>query len=48
MLPKNDPDFKSNNWIFDYRFPINQSSQKIKELVKEINHKKNNFWKQIS
>ena len=45
MLPKNDPDFKSNNWIFDYRFPINQSSQKIKkELVKEINHKKNNFF----
>ena len=45
MLPKDDPDYHVNNWIFDHRFPIKKSSRKIKhDLLAEINSRKITFF----
>ena len=45
MLPKDDPDYHANNWIFDHRFAENKTSKKIKQdLLAEINSRKITFF----
>ena len=44
MLPKGDPDFESNNWLFEYRFPSNIPSNVIRsKLIQEISSR-NTLW----
>ena len=45
MLPKDDPDYHANNWIFNHRFAENKTSKKIKkDLLAEINSRKKTFF----
>ena len=45
MLPKGDPDFESNNWLFEYRFPSNIPSNVIRsKLIQEISSKKHSLY----
>lgn len=48
MLPKNDQDYEVNDWIFEYRFPKNVSSNLIRnELIKEIHSTKKIFYGKV-